>query len=277
MALHRGALPAGQQPEPLIETPRDLGRSQHRDARRGELDRQRDPVEPSAHLRDRVGVRRVEREARLHRPGPLHEQHHRVALRDRLEPRRVGRHVERRHPQHPLAGDVEALPTRRQHPHPRTPAHDLVDEVRNRAEQVLAVVEHQQQLLAAQELHQRRGRRRRRRDLHPEHRRPTRRGRPRDHAPRRASTSHAPSRYCGTTSAATSSARRVLPTPPTPVNVTTRPLRQLRLDARELRLAPDERRHLHGQVPGQHVQRPQRRELARQRRMGDLEHRDRAA
>ena len=37
-----------------------------------------------------------------------------------------------------------------------------------------------------------------------------------------SSTSHAPSRYLGSTSAATCNAKRVLPTPPTPVTVTTR-------------------------------------------------------
>ncbi len=93
VTLHGRVLAAGEQPEPRIETTRQLGRGEHRDARGRELDRQRDPVQPSTHLRHRIGVRRVEREARLHRLGPLHEEQHRGALRDRSQPRSVIGHV----------------------------------------------------------------------------------------------------------------------------------------------------------------------------------------
>ena len=59
------------------------------------------------------------------------------------------------------------------------------------------------------------------------------------------SHSHAPLGKSATTSAATCNARRVLPTPPTPVRVTNDDCRQRISDAPRLDLTADERRHLH--------------------------------
>ena len=90
-----------------------------------------------------------------------------------------------------------------------------------------------------------------------------------------SSHNHAPSGNSATTSAATWSARRVLPTPPTPVSVTRRrPQHELR-QRRDLGLAADERRDLTRQVARQRVQRPQRRELRAPVPARHLEHRAR--
>ena len=76
-----------------------------------------------------------------------------------------------------------------------------------------------------------------------------------------SSQSHAPSEKRLASSAATWSARRVLPTPPTPVIVTRRVCVKRRGQRRELVRAADERRELQRQVPGHVIERTQRREL----------------
>ena len=120
-------------------------------------------------------------------------------------------------------------------------------------EQVLAVVEHEQQLLGARGTRRcssssdmpgaRRHAERRRDDLRPSlvvvaH--------------AASSQSHAPSGNRGSTSAATCSARRVLPTPPTPVSVTSRARRRARRRSpRSSCVAADERRRAaRGRLPG---------------------------
>ena len=72
-------------------------------------------------------------------------------------------------------------------------------------------------------------------------------------------------------SAATSSARRVFPTPPAPVIVTSRRFFERVNDRAELGLSTDERAQLDGHVPPCDVQRVQRRELGTKIGMGHLE------
>ena len=93
--LHRGAQRAvafdlgtaatGQQPEALAEQTRDLGWRHRDDARRGQLDRQRDTVEPPADLPNGSGVRGVDDEPGACGLGTLAEQPSRVARLDRVE------------------------------------------------------------------------------------------------------------------------------------------------------------------------------------------------
>ena len=64
VALDRGAPTAGEQPEALVEQGGDLAGRHADDPRRGELDRERDAVEPAADLGDRGTRCRVEREVR---------------------------------------------------------------------------------------------------------------------------------------------------------------------------------------------------------------------
>ena len=71
-----------------------------------------------------------------------------------------------------------------------------------------------------------------------------------------------------------STARRVLPTPPTPVNVTNR-CSWSRFHLVDLGLAPDEAGDRRPQIPRTHVQCPQRRKLRAQALRSHLEHTDR--
>ena len=64
----------GQQAEPVAQPHGDVVRRHGRDARRGELDRQRDAVESLADLHDRGHVGIAKRERRIGRRGPLGEQ-----------------------------------------------------------------------------------------------------------------------------------------------------------------------------------------------------------
>ena len=86
-----------------------------------------------------------------------------------------------------------------------------------------------------------------------------------------SSHSHAPSAKDGSWSAAACSASRVLPTPPGPVTVTSgdRPHRRGQLG--QLARPADERAELDRQVPGERLQRAQRRELRAQPGPGQLE------
>ena len=146
MAFDRAPLAAGQHTEPLVQPLRELRRAQHRDPRRGQLQRQRDPIEAPHHLRDRTRIRVGHREVRLHRHRPVDEQANRLAARHRV-PITGTRQRQRRDHQELLAGDAQALAARRKHHQPRAPCFQRPHQVDDRAEQVLAVVEHHQQLL----------------------------------------------------------------------------------------------------------------------------------
>src|SRR5436190_18804753 len=103
MTLDRAALAAGQQPEALVESLRDLCRAQHGDTRCGELDRQRYAVEPTHDLADR-GRDRVGRvEVRLHRDRAINEQSAGLTPRCRVVIRGC-RQAERTNPDEALAG-----------------------------------------------------------------------------------------------------------------------------------------------------------------------------
>ena len=75
-----------------------------------------------------------------------------------------------------------------------------------------------------------------------------------------SSTTQTPSGNSWVSSAATCTESRVLPTPPTPVRVTSRCASHELADLLHLHLAADEARDLHRQVARGGVQRPQRRE-----------------
>ena len=153
VALDGGTSPTGQEPEAFVETSRDLGRAHGDDSRRrGELDRERDAVEPSAQLPDRGAGRRVEHEGRIHRLRAIDEQSPGVAPDERLEVRRRVGYGKRAQRSHVLAVDREALAAGCQDADLwRFPQH-RIDEPRRGIEQVFAVVQHEEQSLAAQEL-----------------------------------------------------------------------------------------------------------------------------
>ena len=69
---------SGQQLQTLVQSPREVGRREHVDLSRGQLDRQGEAVEPAANVGDRPCVLTGDRERGLDRPGPLAKQPDRV-------------------------------------------------------------------------------------------------------------------------------------------------------------------------------------------------------
>ena len=155
----RQPVPARQQPQPPIQPAQQLGHPQRLHPRRGQLDRQRHPVQPAHQPRHIGAVLIGQREPRIRRPGPVGEQRHR--LRPRHVITRAG-HRQRRQPVRRLARDPQPLPAGRQDPHVITGLQQARAQLRGRADHVLAVVQHHQQLPPGQ---------------HPRHR--LRRGHPR--------------------------------------------------------------------------------------------------
>ncbi len=76
VAFECRATPAAQEPEPLVEQRRDLGRAHRRHTCSRELDGERDAVESAAHLHDRRRVRLVDDEARARRGSAFGEELH---------------------------------------------------------------------------------------------------------------------------------------------------------------------------------------------------------
>ena len=70
LAAYRGARPAGQQPEPVMQAIEDLGQRQGAHPRGGQLDRQRQSVEATANFRHRRGIVVGDGEIRAARGGP---------------------------------------------------------------------------------------------------------------------------------------------------------------------------------------------------------------
>ena len=207
---------ADQQPEPLIQTITHLARGHGRHPRGRQLDGQRDPVEAAAdlHHRGRLAILAY-REARRNVLRPFDEQGHRGRVDARAD-------VQRGHRPQPLVGDSEPFAAGGHNLGRCRGRQDGLDQIGGGVQHVFAVVEHQQPHPAlqggghalghapagllgdAQHRGHRVGHRSRigdRGQLEKPYARP---GIRRPAAP------------------ATSSASRVLPTPPTPVNVTSR-------------------------------------------------------
>ncbi len=145
----RRAAAAGQQAEPIVQPRRDLVWRQGSDPRCRELDRQRDAVQSQADLPDRVGVLLGEGKSREHRAAAVDEELHGIARGQSLERlRRSGsarfgqRH--RRHGHQALAGHAERLAAGCHDAQVGAAAEELVRDVDDRVEQVLAVVQDQE-------------------------------------------------------------------------------------------------------------------------------------
>ena len=259
MAFDRAPLATGEQTEPLVEPSGELRRAHRRDPGRRELDRQRDPIEAPHTSATAAALASVTVKSAF--TATARSTNKRTA--SLLEPR----------PDHRDRGSASdgtarmrspAMPkpfaARRQHHQARAPASNAApgrrpgraDARSCRAPTAAPSVrkELDQRLL---ELHTRAWR-------HPEHRR----DRVDDDVGSRtgaSSTNHAPSRNPGNTSPATCNASRVLPTPPTPVSVTTRDLSNASRDPRQLDVAAHERARLQRQVPRERIQGAQRPEL----------------
>ena len=144
MSLDRGTATAGEEPEAIVESGGDLRRAHGHDPRRGELDRERNTVEPSTDLVHRLGVRGRDRERRPHRSGPIGEQ--RGGLGEALwsEAGRV-RYRERTKWPHLFSGNAEALSARGKDPELWARQQQRFRELPGGVEQVLAVVEEDEQ------------------------------------------------------------------------------------------------------------------------------------
>ncbi len=206
---------ADQQPEPLIETITHLAGGHRRHPRGRQLDGQRDPVEAAADLHHRGRLASVaDREARRNVLRPFDEQGHRGRVDACAD-------VQRGHRPQPLVGDSESFAAGGHNLGRRRGREDGLDQIGGGIEHVFAVVEHQQPHPAlqggghalgyalagllgdAQHRGHRVGHRRRIGD----------RG--------QFEKPDAVGKFIASR-AATSSASRVLPTPPTPVSVTNR-------------------------------------------------------
>ena len=133
----RTARAAAQKPQP-VQPPGDVDAAHHTHPRRGQLDRQRQAVEPSTDLGHRADWLVVQVEIRPAGPGPLGEQPGGI-----LDGQRRDGHD-------PLTLDAERFPAGRQHRYPWAMPHDLVEQPRGRVQDVLAIVHDQQQLACPQ-------------------------------------------------------------------------------------------------------------------------------
>ena len=157
--LHRGRqrplprrcrpVPAGQQREPVIDPVQQPRHAQRLHPRRGQLDRQRHPVQPGHQPRHHRAGLPVQREPRVGEAGSVREQRHRLRPGDIGRVVRIGQ-AQRPQPVPGLPSRPQRLPAGRQHPHVITGGQQRGAQLSCRADHVLAVVQHQQQLLAGQ-------------------------------------------------------------------------------------------------------------------------------
>ena len=129
MPLGRVAGAAPQHAETVLQAAGDLGHRHHPDPGRGQLHRQRQPVQVAAHLLDHVGGQVG---AGAGRPGPLPEQ---------LDRRRQ---AQLRQQVHRLRGEAERGTAGGEHPQVLGHRHQGTDQVAGAAQDVLTVVQHQQ-------------------------------------------------------------------------------------------------------------------------------------
>ena len=171
LAFHRPAPPPASRSNRRSNADGQLRRAHRRHPRRGQLDRQGHPVETTTHLPHRRPVRRTEHEIGVGRAGTLHEQLHRFRRADRRQIR-----IRRSAP--PSAGTANIRSPSRARPSRLVASTttrgqvltDLLDQVGDRVQHVLTVVDHQQQLLRLEELRQCLRHALARPGAHPEHR-----------------------------------------------------------------------------------------------------------
>ena len=134
----RRACAGREELEAAIQPGGDLVDVERAQARRGQLDRQRQPVETTDDLGDGCPFGDVAVELRHHGAGPLHEQ---LDGRPIVVARRQWRHLV-----HLLTGHPQPLPARRDDRRLSARTEDPIDQVGDRIEDVLAVVEQQHHL-----------------------------------------------------------------------------------------------------------------------------------
>jgi hypothetical protein len=165
---HRGGpSAAGQQREPVVQPGCDLVGGQDGHPGGGQLDSERNAVQPAADLHDRLAVALRQLEQRQHQPGPFHEEPDRLELAQLVQPRRSPvRHRQGRDTPDRLAVHAQRLAAGGQDAQARAAAQEPSCQVGAGSDQVLAVVEHQQDRAGADRLGQRVDRRAPRSLLH---------------------------------------------------------------------------------------------------------------
>ena len=152
LARHGHPASAGQQRKSPVQPFHDLRERQSAQPGGGELDGQRDAIEPVAQLHHGIGVLLCHSEIGIDGAGAIDQQAHRLVLVDPLRRQRVvhRRGRQRRNGAGVFAGDAERLPAGGQNPQSRGFGEHRVDQVGDRRQQVFAVVQHDQQLPLAQ-------------------------------------------------------------------------------------------------------------------------------
>ena len=248
---HRRAAAAGEQPEPVAEPGGDLRDRQHPQPRRGQLDGERQTVEPPDDVDHVADVALVDREGRRRRPGPGRRTARTDACRSAVG--RIRRRVAA------AAAAAAGTAPRRRCPAargwwrapaaPGSSGQQVVDQRGDVGDEVLAVVDHEQGGRP------RRGCRAAGRCVATVARSPRRSSTSRAWTPRlprkacgsgarvgdgASSTNQTPSAIRSTHSAATTPASRVLPAPPGPTMVASRPLLEQRVQPLLLVVATEE-------------------------------------
>ena len=144
-----------QQPETVIQALCERARAEAPEACGGQLQRERQAVEPEADTRHVARVLVVHREPGDGRGGAVGQQPHGLVARQLLRgvaALGIGDR-QRGHAEHDLPVGAQRLAGRRQDRQSRRPAQQLVAEGRTGGEQVLAVVEHEQRRSWSEELH----------------------------------------------------------------------------------------------------------------------------
>ena len=158
LARRQAAVFAAQQLEALRQPGLQPVQPQQRQARRRQLDGQRDAVQMPAQLDHRVAVVVAQGEAARYRLRLVDEQRHR-AVAQRLARGRAGfRHRQRLEPEHALAVDVQRRLAGDEQPHARRAGQQRAGQRRHAVDHLVGVVEHQQGARRVQCLDQRRQR-----------------------------------------------------------------------------------------------------------------------
>jgi hypothetical protein len=137
-----GTVSAHQEPQVVGQTRDEPVEPECRQAGRGELDRQRHPVQLPANLGDPVQLLGLDGPA--HRGGPIDKQRGGVRRTDIAVAVVVSVEGQRRNRVDPLEGHQEPSPAGCQHAHPWAARQQTLDERRHPAGEVLTVVQHQQ-------------------------------------------------------------------------------------------------------------------------------------
>ena len=169
----RQPVTSNQQPEPVIQAVQQLCQAERLNPRRGQLNRQRHPIQPLHQPGHQRPGPAAHGEMRIHLAGPVSEQRHRLRPTRLRLPR--PRQPQRRQPVPRLPRHPGRLPAGRQDPHIIGGQQHSPAQSRHGRDHMLAVIQHQQHLPASQHPGQRISHRHPRPLVYPQRRRHRRR------------------------------------------------------------------------------------------------------